>query len=70
MVFIKPKLKGRNFIWDLHAVVGTWVIIFICYLHVQVYIGLMTGGELACLKSWELSSHSAINNRMNLEIEK
>ena len=26
--FIKPKLKGRNFIWDLHAVVGTWVIIF------------------------------------------
>lgn len=27
-VFIKPKLKGRNFIWDLHAVVGTWVIVF------------------------------------------
>ncbi|MCH7336701.1 sulfite reductase flavoprotein subunit alpha [Acinetobacter sp. NIPH 2699] len=26
--FIKPKLKGRNFIWDLHAVVGTWVIVF------------------------------------------
>ncbi|WP_343578741.1 sulfite reductase flavoprotein subunit alpha [Acinetobacter sp.] len=26
--FIKPKLKGRNFIWDLHAVVGTWVVIF------------------------------------------
>ncbi|RLZ11229.1 hypothetical protein EAH57_02310 [Acinetobacter sp. 2JN-4] len=25
---IKPKLKGRNFIWDLHAVVGTWVIVF------------------------------------------
>ena len=25
---IKPKLKGRNFLWDLHAVVGTWVIIF------------------------------------------
>ena len=25
---IKPKLKGRNFIWDLHAVVGTWVVIF------------------------------------------
>lgn len=25
---IKPQLKGRNFIWDLHAVVGTWVIIF------------------------------------------
>ncbi|WP_335975332.1 sulfite reductase flavoprotein subunit alpha [Acinetobacter calcoaceticus] len=25
---VKPKLKGRNFIWDLHAVVGTWVIIF------------------------------------------
>lgn len=26
--FIKPRLKGRNFIWDLHAVVGTWVVIF------------------------------------------
>ncbi len=26
--FVKPKLKGRNFIWDLHAVVGTWVVIF------------------------------------------
>ncbi|WOE32849.1 MULTISPECIES: sulfite reductase flavoprotein subunit alpha [unclassified Acinetobacter] len=25
---IKPKLKGRNFIWDLHAVIGTWVVIF------------------------------------------
>lgn len=25
---VKPKLKGRNFIWDLHAVVGTWVIVF------------------------------------------
>jgi len=25
---IKPQLKGRNFLWDLHAVVGTWVIIF------------------------------------------
>ena len=25
---IKPKLKGRNFLWDLHAVVGTWVVIF------------------------------------------
>lgn len=27
-LFIKPKLKGRNFIWDLHAVVGTWVVVF------------------------------------------
>ncbi|MEG0406734.1 MAG: PepSY domain-containing protein, partial [Acinetobacter sp.] len=26
--FIKPKLKGRNFIWDLHAVVGTWMVVF------------------------------------------
>jgi len=26
--FVKPQLKGRNFIWDLHAVVGTWVVIF------------------------------------------
>ncbi|MFM7811452.1 MAG: PepSY-associated TM helix domain-containing protein, partial [Acinetobacter junii] len=26
--FIKPKLKGRNFIWDLHAVVGTWLVVF------------------------------------------
>ncbi|MEB3767483.1 sulfite reductase flavoprotein subunit alpha [Acinetobacter sp. MD2] len=25
---VKPKLKGRNFIWDLHAVIGTWVILF------------------------------------------
>lgn len=25
---LKPKLKGRNFLWDLHAVVGTWVVIF------------------------------------------
>ncbi|WP_291352475.1 sulfite reductase flavoprotein subunit alpha [Acinetobacter sp. UBA3106] len=25
---IKPQLKGRNFIWDLHAVVGTWVVVF------------------------------------------
>ncbi|WOE40854.1 sulfite reductase flavoprotein subunit alpha [Acinetobacter chinensis] len=25
---VKPKLKGRNFLWDLHAVAGTWVIIF------------------------------------------
>lgn len=24
---VKPKLKGRNFIWDLHAVIGTWVAI-------------------------------------------
>lgn len=27
-LFVKPKLKGRNFIWDLHAVVGTWVVVF------------------------------------------
>ena len=27
-LFVKPQLKGRNFLWDLHAVVGTWVIIF------------------------------------------
>ncbi|WP_407411735.1 PepSY domain-containing protein [Acinetobacter sp.] len=27
-LFVKPKLNGRNFIWDLHAVVGTWVVIF------------------------------------------
>ena len=26
--FIKPKLKGRNFIWNLHAVVGTWAVVF------------------------------------------
>lgn len=25
---LKPQLKGRNFLWDLHAVVGTWVVIF------------------------------------------
>jgi sulfite reductase (NADPH) flavoprotein alpha-component len=27
-LMIKPQLKGRNFIWDLHAVVGTWVVVF------------------------------------------
>ena len=27
-LFVKPQLKGRNFLWDLHAVVGTWVVIF------------------------------------------
>jgi len=27
-LMIKPQLKGRNFLWDLHAVVGTWVVIF------------------------------------------
>ncbi|MBV6551376.1 sulfite reductase flavoprotein subunit alpha [Acinetobacter soli] len=27
-LFLKPKLKGRNFIWDLHAVIGTWVVVF------------------------------------------
>ena len=26
---IKPHLKGRNFLWDLHAVVGTWSWCFI-----------------------------------------
>ena len=25
---LKPQLKGRNFIWDLHAVVGTWLVVF------------------------------------------
>lgn len=25
---VKRNLKGRNFLWDLHAVVGTWVVIF------------------------------------------
>ena len=25
---VKPKLKGRNFIWDLHAVIGTWLVAF------------------------------------------
>ena len=25
---LKPQLKGRNFLWDLHAVVGTWVVVF------------------------------------------
>lgn len=24
----KPSLKGRNFLWHLHAIVGTWVVIF------------------------------------------
>ncbi|MFT4021139.1 MAG: PepSY domain-containing protein, partial [Acinetobacter sp.] len=27
-ILLKPQLKGRNFIWDLHAVVGTWVLVF------------------------------------------
>lgn len=27
-LMLKPQLKGRNFIWDVHAVVGTWVIVF------------------------------------------
>ena len=27
-LLLKPRLKGRNFIWDLHAVVGTWVVVF------------------------------------------
>lgn len=27
-LMIKPKLKGRNFLWDLHAVIGTWVLVF------------------------------------------
>ncbi len=27
-LMLKPQLKGRNFLWDLHAVVGTWVVIF------------------------------------------
>lgn len=31
---IKPQLKGRNFLWDLHAVVGTWVVIFYLLLAV------------------------------------
>ena len=31
---VKPKLKGRNFLWDLHAVVGTWVVIFYLLLAV------------------------------------
>ena len=25
---VKTQLKGRSFLWDLHAVVGTWVVIF------------------------------------------
>lgn len=25
---LKTQLKGRNFIWNLHAVVGTWVMLF------------------------------------------
>lgn len=25
---VKPQLKGRNFLWDLHAVVGTWLVVF------------------------------------------
>lgn len=25
---VKPQLNGRNFIWDLHAVVGTWMVVF------------------------------------------
>ncbi len=25
---VKTQLKGRNFIWDLHAVVGTWMVVF------------------------------------------
>ena len=28
MVFYQAKLKGRNFIWNLHAVVGTWAVVF------------------------------------------
>lgn len=25
---VNPKLKGRNFLWNLHAIVGTWVFVF------------------------------------------
>jgi sulfite reductase (NADPH) flavoprotein alpha-component len=25
---VKPSLKGRSFLWNLHAVVGTWVMVF------------------------------------------
>ena len=28
MVGSEATTEGRNFIWDLHAVVGTWVVIF------------------------------------------
>ncbi|MDO4222955.1 MAG: PepSY domain-containing protein [Acinetobacter sp.] len=31
---IKRELNGRNFLWDLHAVVGTWVAIFYLILAV------------------------------------
>lgn len=27
-LFLKPQLTGRNFIWNLHAVVGTWMVVF------------------------------------------
>ena len=26
---VKKKLKGRSFLWNLHAVVGTWVLVFL-----------------------------------------
>lgn len=31
---VKKELSGRNFLWDLHAVVGTWVAIFYLILAV------------------------------------
>ena len=34
---VKPKLKGRNFIWDLHAVVGTWVIVLSSFACTGLY---------------------------------
>lgn len=27
-LFLKPKLTGRSFLWNLHAIIGTWVVIF------------------------------------------
>lgn len=27
-LLVKPRLKGRSFLWNLHSVVGTWVVVF------------------------------------------
>lgn len=50
---IKPKLKGRNFLWDLHAVVGTWLVVF--------YLTFAVTGLFWSYDWWRSGMYSVMN---------
>ena len=58
----KPQLQGRNFIWNLHAVAGTWVFVF--------YIIIASTGLTWSYSWWKNGMYSLLGVEKPIESKK